>query len=267
MTNNRMPFAQQRPKDPNTGEKGDIAVYTSELVYIIGIVGVNDMVQFHTGKQLHEDESAKRLAVRTLTEMELYAMELSERCGMKVVLARTPAETTCQRFAVSDLLDDDFHDYAKEVVKGNLEKAISMANETRDLPIYYTNGAQVPVDANISLAERIEIEHIFFPIVDGGNILHVFMGESYPDYKGLKSLAMKIALKTQTGYFAFTKDMTVCMDDFYVSSGLNDECPNCGSSNVEHLSRVTGYIQAVSGWNEAKKQELEDRKRYSSDMM
>jgi len=31
---------------------------------------------------------------------------------------------------------------------------------------------------------------------------------------------------------------------------------------VEHLSRVTGYIQAVSGWNEGKKQELKDRKRY-----
>jgi len=38
--------------------------------------------------------------------------------------------------------------------------------------------------------------------------------------------------------------------------------PNCESDNVEHLSRVTGYIQAVSGWNEGKKQELKDRKRY-----
>ncbi|MCK4811705.1 MAG: hypothetical protein KAS74_05485 [Methanosarcinales archaeon] len=32
--------------------------------------------------------------------------------------------------------------------------------------------------------------------------------------------------------------------------------------NVEQLSRVTGYLQAVSGWNAAKRQELEDRKRY-----
>jgi ribonucleoside-triphosphate reductase len=52
------------------------------------------------------------------------------------------------------------------------------------------------------------------------------------------------------------------MDDFYVASGLQKECPNCESENVEHLSRVTGYIQAVSGWNEGKKQELKDRKRY-----
>lgn len=40
-------------------------------------------------------------------------------------------------------------------------------------------------------------------------------------------------------------------------------CPSCYNHNVEQLSRVTGYIQAVSGWNEAKKQELQDRKRYA----
>ena len=147
-------------------------------------------------------------------------------------------------------------------MKGNLEKALEKIEKTRDLPIYYTNGTHVPPGADISLAERINIEHIFFPIVDGGNILHIFMGESAPDPRGLKSLAMHIAKNTQCGYFAFTRDMTVCMEDFTVSPGLKDECPKCGTKNVEWLSRVTGYIQAVSGWNEGKKQELLDRRRY-----
>ena len=48
-----------------------------------------------------------------------------------------------------------------------------------------------------------------------------------------------------------------------MASGLKEECPSCGSEDLEHLSRVTGYLQSVSGWNEAKKQELKDRKRYS----
>ena len=39
-------------------------------------------------------------------------------------------------------------------------------------------------------------------------------------------------------------------------------CPQCGNHCVEQLSRITGYFQAVSGWNAAKKQELEDRQRY-----
>lgn len=39
------------------------------------------------------------------------------------------------------------------------------------------------------------------------------------------------------------------------------KCPVCGRYNVTQLSRVTGYIGAVEGWNEAKKQELKDRQR------
>jgi hypothetical protein len=38
-------------------------------------------------------------------------------------------------------------------------------------------------------------------------------------------------------------------------------CP-CGSEDVEIVSRVTGYLQALKGWNSAKKQELKDRRRY-----
>jgi hypothetical protein len=40
-------------------------------------------------------------------------------------------------------------------------------------------------------------------------------------------------------------------------------CKICGNHNVTQISRVTGYIQAVSGWGESKKQELKDRQRYN----
>jgi ribonucleoside-triphosphate reductase len=265
--NNRMPFVTQRPKDPITGEKGDIAVYISDLVYIIGVVGINEMVQHHLGMQLHESLDAKKLAIRAMTEMDLYAKELSQKHNMNIVLARTPAESCAQKFAVADILHDEFTPFAANVVKGDQKNVKSLAKETRDLPIYYTNGIHVFPGANISLIDRIKIEHTFFPIVDGGNILHIFMGESAPDPRGLKALAMNIAKNTQAGYFAFTKDMTVCMDDFHVASGLHEKCPNCSSENVEHLSRVTGYLQAVSGWNAAKQQELKDRKRYGAEEM
>lgn len=39
-------------------------------------------------------------------------------------------------------------------------------------------------------------------------------------------------------------------------------CPACGNHNITQVSRVTGYMGDVGGWNEAKKQELIDRKRY-----
>jgi len=263
----RMPFATQQPKDPVTGKKGTIAVDLSGLVYTIGVAGINEMVQHHTGYQMHESDIAKQIAIRAMFEMDIYAKELSELHGIEIALARTPAETTCQRFAVSDLLHAEYREYASEVIKGDVETAIADLGKTRDLPIYYTNGTHVPPGADISLPERIGLEHVFFPIVDGGNILHIFMGEGHPDARGLKEFAMNLAKNTQVGYFAFTKDMTVCMNDFHVAGGMLDECPNCGSENVEHLSRVTGYIQAVDGWNNGKKQELEDRRRYGATEM
>jgi ribosomal protein L32 len=40
-------------------------------------------------------------------------------------------------------------------------------------------------------------------------------------------------------------------------------CPECGDHNVLQISRVTGYLQDVSGWNSSKQQELKDRTRYT----
>ena len=213
--NSRMPFAMQRPKDPNTGERGALAVDLEGLVYTVGVVGVNEMVQHHTGKQLHESKEAFRLAIRAMTEMELYARELSKKNNMTLALARTPAETTGQRFAVADLLDRRYHDFAKKVIKGDLEYSLSRLGKVRDLPIYYTNGTHVAPGADVPLTKRMEIEHVFFPIVDGGNIFHIWLGEARPDPRGLMDMAMKLCRNTQIGYFAFTRDITVSLRQFH----------------------------------------------------
>jgi len=213
--NNRMPFAMQRPKDPTTGERGAIAVDLEGLVYTIGIVGVNEMVQHHIKSQLHESKEAFVLAVRAMTEMEIYASELSKKNNMTIALARTPAETTGQRFAVADLLDKRYHDFAVKVIKGDIEYGLEHLGKIRDLPIYYTNGTHVAPGADVPLTKRIDVENVFFPIVDGGNIFHIWLGEARPDPRGLMDMAMKLCRNTQIGYFAFTRDLTVSLRQFH----------------------------------------------------
>ena len=217
--NSRMPFAMQRPKDPNTGERGAIAVDLEGLVYTIGIVGVNEMVQHHLGTQLHESKAAFKLAVRAMTEMEQYAKHLSEKNNMTIALARTPAETTGQRFAVADLLDKRYHDLAVKVIKGDIEFGLEQLGKSRDLPIYYTNGTHVAPGADVPLTKRMSVEHTFFPIVDGGNIFHIWLGEARPDPRGLMDMAMKLCRTTQIGYFAFTRDLTVSLRQFHEFKG------------------------------------------------
>jgi ribonucleoside-triphosphate reductase len=178
---NRMPFITQTPKDPTTGEKGQMAVDLDALVYTIGVLGINEMVQAMTGVQMHESKDAYKMAIRVMTEIEMYANQLSQENNMEIALARTPAETTCQRFAVSDLLHDDYREKAAKYIQGNVPRALEMIKKTRDLPVYYTNGTHVPPAANINLFDRMDIEHTFFPIVDGGNIFHIWLGEAAPD--------------------------------------------------------------------------------------
>lgn len=40
-------------------------------------------------------------------------------------------------------------------------------------------------------------------------------------------------------------------------------CPECGTHDVTQVSRVTGYLADVAGWNAGKQQELKDRVRYT----
>ena len=262
LENKRIPFATQTPRDPVTGHPGATAVDFDELVYTIGLVGANEMAQYHTGTQLHESAESVKITIKALLEMKRYLKELQEKHEIKLALARTPAESCAQRLAVADMTSTEFRDRSKQVVKGDRDTSdIMMRRGLRDVPIYYSNGTHTYVGAQISLGERIDIEHKFFPVLSGGNMFHVWLGEENPDAEALYRLTKKIATGTQIGYFAYTKDLTLCITCRSVSGGLKDKCVNCGSSNVEWWSRITGYYQNVTGWNKAKRRELTDRYR------
>jgi len=262
---NRIPFATQRPIDPRTGVKGQPAIDFDGLVNTIGLVGGNEMAQWHTGYQLHENPEAVKILVKLILEMQKYKKELESRTGSRLALARTPAESTAQRFAVADLLTPAYHDNAQKLAKGDLGKAGYMLTEgEKDVPIYYNNGTHVYVGAKVGLLDRIEIEQKFFPLLNGGNMLHAWLGEAHPDPEALYKLTKRIATQTHVGYYAYTKDLTICNSCGAVSPLMSKLCPNCGSDSVEWWSRVTGYYQAVSGWNEGKKRELQDRFRVAA---
>lgn len=255
--NNMLKFANQRHKVD--GKLSPPAVDFSELVYIIGIVGVNEMVQHFTGYQLHESPDAIRLAIRLLIDMEKYRKGLQIQTGMQLRLARTPAESTAQTFAIADLVSPTYRDMAKSTVKGDL--SITPNFGERDLPVYYSNGTHLYVGADVLFGQKIDIEHKFFPILSGGNIFHIWLGEVYPDPEALYKLTKRIVHNTQIGYFTYTKDLTICNSCQTTSSGLLEKCSFCGNPDVRWWSRITGYYTDVTGWNAGKRQELFDRYR------
>jgi len=260
--NNRIPFATQRPLDPRTHQKGTQAVDFDQLTFTIGLVGGNEMAQHHTGYQLHENPEAVKILIKVILEMQKYKKELESRSGYKIALARTPAESTAQRFAIADLLTDRYRDYAEKLVRGDVEQAKFLLNQRKkDVPVYYSNGTHVDVKAKMGVFDKINLEQKFFPLLNGGNMLHIWLGDASPDPEALYKLTKRITTQSNIGYYAYTKDLTVCSACGKVTSPILENCPYCGSNKVEWWSRVTGYYQAVSGWNNGKKQELLDRYR------
>ena len=256
----RIPFVTQRPLDPSNGDKAPPLVDTESLVYTVGLVGVNEMVQHHAGAQLHESRDAFKLALKTLIGVKEHVEERAKETSLNLGIARTPAESTAQSFAVADLMSDEFREMSRKTVKGDVERSLNVLDGVRDLPVFYSNGTHLYVGADVTLAEKIEAEQKFFPLLDGGNMFHVWLGEAYSGPEALYTLTRKISA-TNIGYFAYTKDLTICGSCGATTSGMAEACPMCGSNKVTVWSRITGYYQDVSGWNEGKLSELRRRRR------
>ncbi len=218
-----------------------------KVVRSIGFVGLNEMLKAHIGQELHESKEAWKFGLEVIKRMMDIAMEWSIETGQRWVITQTPAESCAHRLALLDLKEFN----GKAIVQGNVKTGA----------VYYTNSSHVRVSADVPLFERLKIEGSFHPLCNGGMMAHVWIGESSPNPELLWELTKKIATKTLIGYWAYTKDMTFCRSCGKLSGGINRNCPFCSSNDVEWYSRVTGYYQRVSGWNDGKVQELFDRKR------
>lgn len=259
MKNGMLPFLMQQPRW--NGHEAPPLFDVMNMSPVFGFVGTNEMVQYHTSNQLHESQDSVRFGLRVLAEMERIRAEYANETGLPFAVARTPAESCSTRLAILDLLH--YNGEAIKVVKGdttNWQHLLETSGRTA-VPAYYTNGFMVGYDARISLAQKIAIEEKAFPLLTGGNIFHVFLGEEAPDSEALDKLNRRIALNTQLGYYSYTRDLSVCKRCHHTAGGLLESCPRCGENNIDWFSRITGYYQNVSGWNAGKREELRRRHR------
>jgi ribonucleoside-triphosphate reductase len=270
MNKHSLRFAKQTPIDVNDNTKRAPPLWTLEnLPCCIGVVGLNEAVQVMCNYQIHENRNAHKIAIELLVKLQIEVMNAAQKANFKIAFARTPAETTAQRFAICDL-KNGYKDIAKQYIKGNIQYAIDHLNEN-DLPIFYTNGAMISNDADVNIFEKMRLEEHAFAAFDGGNIFHIFLGENNPDPSGILSLVDKIVHNTNIKYFTFTKDYSICRNCNTMHNGLIEIC-ECGSDDITQYSRITGYIQAIkgnkiSGWNKGKIEELHMRKRYDEKML
>ena len=224
-----------------------------QLTYLAGLIGLNEMVETHTGQQLHESHAALKFGLKVISAMSLKCRELSERYGIKMVLEESPAESAGYRLAKLDM--KYWPAQTAAVVKGDL------ANEN----YYYTNSIHLAVDAPVDYIERVEKQSRFHPLIEAGAIVHVWLGESEPDSGSISSFVTKTFRNTQCSQIAFSPEFTVCETCDRTSRGLLAQCPLCGSMKVYGVTRIVGYFSKVQTWNRSKVGELYDRRRTDLD--
>jgi len=170
-----------------------------------------------------------------------------KKVGLKILLDQTPSESTTYRFAKLDLMF--FPKQASKIVHGDIKKG----------EVYYTNSSQLDVDVDIDPLERIEIEGKIHPLMQGGALTHIWLGEHQPSPASMANLVKKIYHKTQNTQVAFSPEFTVCSDCGRVARGMKEKCSFCKSKKVDWITRVTGYFSFVKSWNRGKRGELKDR--------
>ena len=217
--------------------------------FLIGMVGLNELIQIHTGQEMHQSRQAFKFGLKVIAHIKLLVDKLSERYGMRFVLEQTPAESTAYRFAKLDLR---FHSpRSGNIVKGDVSRG----------EVYYTNSTYLNNSAVLNPIERVRQEGLFHPLIEAGALTHIWLGEAKPSKESLANFVIKTFKQTQNDQIAFSPEFTTCNACNRTSRGLQSSCQYCGSSEVDGITRITGYFTKLSSWNKGKIGELRNRYR------
>lgn len=208
----------------------------------IGFIGLAECLVALVGKHHGESEEAQELGIKIVTYMRDRANEFCEQYQHNYSILGTPAEGLSGRFT-----------------KGDRKKFGSLPGITdRE---YYTNSNHVPVYYHCTALHKAQIEAPYHNLTRGG---HIFYVEIDGDATHNPEAVMRIVDmmdKYDIGYGSVNHTRNRCMDCGYENAEKNlDVCPKCGSTNIDRLQRITGYLVGTTDrWNKAKLSELNDR--------
>ena len=128
---------------------------------------------------------------------------------------------------------------------------------------YFTNSIHVPVWHNISVFDKIDIESQLTGYSSAGCITYVELPSGVKNNLEALETIVNYAMDHDIPYFAINVPLDTCMDCGYADE-INDTCPQCGSHNIQHLRRVTGYLTGdyKTAFNWGKQKETEARVKH-----
>ncbi|MXP04842.1 MULTISPECIES: anaerobic ribonucleoside triphosphate reductase [unclassified Apibacter] len=208
----------------------------------IGFIGLAEALVALIGKHHAEDEEAQKLGLEIVTFMRDKSLTFSENYKHNYSILATPAEGIAGRFTSKD--KKDFGS-----IKGITDRE------------YYTNSNHVPVYYKCSAHLKAKIEAPYHDLTRGGHIFYVEIdGDATHNPESIMTV-VDMMDKYNIGYSSVNHTRNRCLPCGYENASAHlDECPKCGSTHIDRLQRITGYLVGTTDrWNYAKLAELNDR--------
>lgn len=211
----------------------------------IGFIGLAECLVALTGKHHGEDEQSQALGLRIVGHIRDKANEYSEKYQRNYSVLATPAEGLAGKFTAKD------------------RKSFGILPGITDRE-YYTNSNHVPVYYKCSANHKARIEAPYHDLTRGGHIFYVEIdGDATHNPASIMGV-VDMMDRYNMGYCSVNHNRNRCMEcGFEDASEHLERCPRCGSTHIDRLQRITGYLVGTTDrWNHAKLAELNDRVRH-----
>ncbi len=128
---------------------------------------------------------------------------------------------------------------------------------------FFTNSIHVPVWKEMSPFEKIDIESQLTGYSSAGCITYVELDSGIKNNLEALEQIVNYAMDKDIPYFAVNVPNDTCLDCGYMDE-FNDRCPVCGSTHIQQLRRVTGYLTGnyKTAFNLGKQDEVEHRVKH-----
>lgn len=205
----------------------------------IGFIGVAETLIALTGKHHGEDEDARALGIKIVEHIRQYCDRLTEEYKLNWSCYATPAEGLSGKFIKQD-----------KKIFGNIKGVTD-----KD---YYTNSYHVPVGFPISIKDKINIEAPYHKLCNGGHISYLEVDDT-PDVETVMSIINYAYKHTNISYLGINFHIRYCKNCGTYLNNNESKCTNCGSQDIQGVSRVTGYLSLDERFGPGKYHEREDR--------
>ncbi len=207
--------------------------------YVIGFIGLAETITALIGNHHGETEEAKKLGIEIVEYIRSFTDRMMVETSLNWSCYATPAEGLSGKFILQD----------KKVfgeIKGITDKD------------YYTNSYHIPVSFPISIVDKINIEAPYHKLCNAGHISYIEI-DDYPTPETVMDIIKYAYNNTNISYIGINYHIKYCRSCGTYIQRDKFKCPKCNSTDIQGISRVTGYLSLDERFGPGKYAEREDR--------